>query len=167
MSLEEIAPGSRVFVDAPIFIYHFTGASEECKRFLARCETSDLDAFTSSVVVAEVVHRLMAIEAVLEGLVSEGNVVKKLRERPELVRRLHRYQDQVERIPLMSVDIVPVDAGTLLRSADVRTRYGLLVNDSLVVTSALDHGAGALASNDRDFAAVEGLALCAPGDLER
>jgi predicted nucleic acid-binding protein len=44
-------------------------------------------------------------------------------------------------------------------------RHGLLVNDSLVVTSALDHGAVALASSDRDFATLEELQWFSPSDL--
>lgn len=165
MRLDEIPSGTRVFVDSTIFIYHFTGASEACRDFLARCEASELDALTSSLVVAEVAHRLMAIEAVAEGMVTPGNVAAKLRDRPEVVRRLRKYQEEVEKIPLMSVDVVAVESGTLLRSADVRSRHGLLVNDSLVVTSALDHGAVALASSDRDFATLEELQWFSPRDL--
>jgi predicted nucleic acid-binding protein len=166
MTLDALPSGTRVFVDAPILIYHFTGVSEECRRFLERCEAADLDALTSSVVVAEVAHRLMMIEAVAEGLVTPGNVVKKLRGKPEIVRRLQKYQTQVERIPLMSVEVVPVDAGTVLRSEAVRSEHGLLVNDSLVLTSALDNGATVLASADRDFERVEELSLYRPADLE-
>jgi len=164
-TLEQIPPQTRVFVDAPIFIYHFTGVSEECRRFLERCESAELDALTSSVVVAEVAHRLMMVEAVAEGRISPKNVAKKLRGRPDLVRRLQRYQVQVEKIPLMSVEVVAVDSGTTLRSARVRSEHGLQVNDSLVLTSALDHGATALASSDRDFEPVSELLLYRPADL--
>jgi predicted nucleic acid-binding protein len=37
MRLDEIEPGEKCFIDANIFIYHFTGASEECSSFLTRC----------------------------------------------------------------------------------------------------------------------------------
>jgi predicted nucleic acid-binding protein len=47
----------------------------------------------------------------------------------------------------------------------VRSEHGLLVNDSLVVTSALDHGATALASSDRDFEPASELLLYGPADL--
>jgi predicted nucleic acid-binding protein len=165
LTLDEIPANTRVFVDAPIFIYHFTGVSEECRRFLERCESTELDALTSSVVVAEVAHRLMMIEAVSRGQVSSGDVARKLRERPDIVKALEIYQVQVGRIFLMSVDVVPVDSGTILRSEKVRSEHGLLVNDSLVVTSALDHGATALASLDRDFEALGDLPLYRPADL--
>jgi predicted nucleic acid-binding protein len=165
LRLDALQSGTRVFVDAPIFIYHFTGVSDECREFLHRCESAELDALTSSIVVAEVAHRLMTIEAVAQGLVPAGGVVRRLRENPSLVRRLGRYRDQVESIPLMSVEVVPVDLGALLRSAEARSRHGLLVNDSLVVTSAIDHRAAALASSDRDFERVRELELCSPSDL--
>ena len=111
------------------------------------------------------VRRLMMVEAVAEGRVSPGNVAKNLRGRPDLVRQLQRHQVQVERIPLMSVEVVAVDSGTILRSASVRSEHGLLVNDSLVVTSALDHGATALASSDRDFEPASELLLYGPADI--
>ena len=166
MTLDELPKGARAFVDSTIFVYHFTGASEECRRFLRRCESRDVRGHTSSVVLAEVAHRLMTIEAVATGAVTAGNVVKRLRQRPELVQRLTSYSRQVERIPLMSVRVHAVDAGTLLRSAELRSRYGLLVNDSLVLTSAIDHGAVAIASSDRDFERVEEVELYSPSDLD-
>jgi predicted nucleic acid-binding protein len=165
LTLDRVAPASRIFLDSTIFIYHATGASPQCRALLERCEFGDVAGVTSVVVLAEVAHGLMIIEAVNAGLVSGKDVVKKLRARPDLVRRLHVYQEQVERIPLMGVDVVPLEVGTLLRSADIRRRYGLLVNDSLVVSAALGAGADQLASADADFGRVKELKLYRPGDL--
>ena len=82
-----------------------------------------------------------------------------------LFRSLHVYQEHIERVPLMGVDIVPLEVGTLLRSADIRREYGLLVNDSLVVAAARGAAIGQLASVDPDFGRVKGLELYRPGDL--
>ena len=65
----------------------------------------------------------------------------------------------------MGVDIIKLEVGTLLRSADIRREYGLLVNDSLVVAAARGAGIGHLASADPDFGRVKGLELYRPGDL--
>lgn len=165
MTLDRVPPASRVFLDSTIFIYHATGASLQCRALLERCEAGDVAGVTSAVVLAEVAHRLMIIEAAAAGLVSGRDVVKKLRARPALVRRLHVYQEQVERIPLMGVDVAPLEAGTLLRSADIRREYGLLMNDSLVVAAAREAGVGHLASADADFRRVKELKLYRPGDL--
>ena len=37
-TLEQVERGARVFIDASVFIYHFTGASLDCRRFLETCE---------------------------------------------------------------------------------------------------------------------------------
>lgn len=160
-----MASATRIFLDSTIFIYHATGASLECRRLLERCEAGEVAGTTSVVVLAEVAHRLMMVEAVAAGLVSGKDVVKKLRAKPEVVRKLHVYQEQVDRIPLMGVDVLPLDIGTLLRSADVRREYGLLVNDSFVVAAARGAGLGHLASADPDFDRVKSLKLYQPGDL--
>ena len=128
MTLDQVPAGSRVFVDSTIFIYHFTRASEDCRRFLERCEKGDLKAATSAVVLAEVAHRLMTIEAVARGLISSGNLARKRRANPDIVKSLEGYQLQVERVPLMGVEVLPLDLRALLHSYDIRKRHGLLVN---------------------------------------
>ena len=165
MTLDAIRAGSRVFIDASIFIYHFTGASAECRGLLERCERLEVKGVTSVVAVAETAHRLMLLEALSRGLVSGGNLIRKLREKPDMVRQLQLYREQVERIPLMGVSVVPLDLKGLLRSAELRDRHGLLVNDSLIATSARDLGVKALASADEDFGRVPELQLYRPADL--
>jgi predicted nucleic acid-binding protein len=165
LTLDRVPASSRIFLDSTIFIYHATGTSAQCRDLLERCEAGDLRGVTSVVVLAEVAHRLMIIEAVASGAVSGKDVVKKLRARPDLVRRLHVYQEQIERIPLMGVEVVPLELRVLIRSAELRRQYGLLVNDSLVVAAARELGIESLASADADFRRVEEMTLYRPGDL--
>ncbi len=165
LTLERVSAATRIFLDSTIFIYHATGVSPQCRGLLERCEAGEVVGVTSVVVLAEVAHRLMMIEAVADGLVSGKDVVKKLRSKPDVVGRLHVYQEQVERIPLMGVDVLPLEIGTLLRSADVRRQYGLLMNDSLLVAAARGAGVEHLASADPDFERVKELQLYQPGDL--
>jgi predicted nucleic acid-binding protein len=96
-TIDQLPTGHRVFVDSTIFVYHFTGASPACRAFLERCERLELDAFTLVIVLAEVTHRLMMIEAVASGMITPGNVAKKLREKPEAVKklRLHAEHDRM------------------------------------------------------------------------
>ena len=165
MTTDRVPSTTRIFLDSTIFIYHATGVSPQCRALLERCESGDVAGVTSVVVLAEVAHRLMLIEAVAGGFVSGKDVVKKLRAKPDIVRQLHVCQEQVERIPLMGVNVVPLNVGTLLGSADIRREYGLLVNDSLVVAAARAAGIDRLASADTDFGRVKGLKVYAPGDL--
>lgn len=59
--------GTAVFLDANIFVYHFSGPTTytaPCAQLLQHIETGGLSGFTSTLVVAETLHRLMIIEAV-------------------------------------------------------------------------------------------------------
>lgn len=164
--LAEIPADTRVFLDSTIFLYHFTGISPQCRGLLERCAAREVRALTSTLVLAEVTHRLMTIEATERGLVAPGNVVKKLRERPDLIRQLSQYQVQVEKIPWMGIEVVALERRTLATAGPLRSRYGLLTNDSLLAATALERDAMAFASADRDFERVESLQLYVPTDLE-
>ncbi|MEX1244526.1 MAG: type II toxin-antitoxin system VapC family toxin [Thermoanaerobaculia bacterium] len=165
MTLDEIASGSRVFIDSTIFIYHFTGVSAECRRFLERCSRTEIRGITSVVALAEVAHRLMMIEALTRELVSAGRVAAKLREKPFIVRQLRLYQEQVEKIPLMGIEALALDLSGLLRSFALREKYGLLTNDSLVAAAAISADVAGFASADVDFERLPKLRLFQPGDL--
>ena len=155
-----------MFVDATIFIYHFTGVSRDCRDFLERSERGEVECVVSTLVLAEALHRLMMIEAVSRGLVEPGNVAAKLRSSPAIVRKLGLYQEQIDRIPLMGIDVRPVDLPIVDRSRNERRNHGFLTNDSLVMASAADAGVDAIATADRDFRRVRGLSVYFPGDLK-
>lgn len=164
-TLEALPSGASVFVDATVFVYHFTGASAACKAFLARCAGGDIEARTSVVVLAEVTHRLMLGEAVSRGLVAGPNVLRKVRAQPEIVRQLVAYNEQVDRIARMGVQVLPLAPELFSEARALRERHGLLTNDSLLLAAALRHGIDALATADRDFERVRGLRVFRPADL--
>jgi predicted nucleic acid-binding protein len=164
--LDRIKPGSVIFLDATIFVYHFTGASENSRELLKRCEAGTIKGVTSVVVLAEVAHRLLMIEGVMKGIVSRGNLSKKMAENPTGIKTLTIYQEQVDRIPLMGIKIESLELSTVLRSADLRRRYGLMVNDSLVAMSAIEIQADGIATADGDFDVVHEISVFHPGDVQ-
>lgn len=163
--LPELPAGQTVFIDANIFIYHFTGLSPECSGFLERCERGELWGVTAVHILFEVLHRLMMIEAVAKGLVTPGNVAKKLRERPDVVRQLADYQAQTEAISEMGIEVLKLNSDVLKISHLYRRRDGLLVNDSLTAALMISEGILNLATTDQDFQRVEGLKIFCPQDL--
>lgn len=164
-SLDDIPAGEAVFIDSSIFIFYSTQASRQCQRLLQRCQSRELRGSTSVLGLAEVSHRLMMIEAANLGLVSTGNLSRKLAGKPAEVRRLHLYQEQVERIPVMGVRILDLDLQLLLRSSGLRQKYGLLTNDSLLAATAIQQGISVLATGDQDLQRVEELQVYLPTDL--
>ena len=167
LPLTDLQAGRRVFIDANIFIYHFTGLSQECSSFLERCERGDLWGVTAVHVMLEVLHRLMMIEAVTKGLVAPGNVAKKLRNRPDVVKQLTNYQTQTEMILEIGIKVMNLTADSLKISHPYRHRYGLLVNDSLIAGAMETEGISDIATADPDFTRVEGLHVYSPLDLPK
>ncbi len=164
-TLERLKSGTRVFIDSSVLLYHFFQASDQVRRFLRRCEDHECAGFTSVAVFLEVTHRLMAMEAVRSGLLPPGRVVRRLQERPDLVRQLSRYSAQVAEIPTWGIDVLPIDLGVCLRAAGIRQQYGLLTNDALVVATMRDAGLTTIATADTDFGRVDGLQVLRPTDL--
>lgn len=166
MTLADLRDGERVFIDANIFIYHFGGRSLECKVFLERCARRELLGYTSTPILAEVLHRLMVAEAIAKGLVTTKTAVRKLGENPEMVKQLTQYQADVDKILQMNLTVLDLTAAIVKSSAEVRKDEGLLTNDSLLVTCMREQGLTKLATANGDFDRVSSLEVCKPTDLE-
>ena len=135
LNLKDIQAKSKIFIDSNIFIYHFTGASEQCSAFLWRCEDKEIKAYTSINTLFEVMHRLMMVEIVRKKLLKPPNLVKKLQKKPHLVKKLEDYFIYTTKISAMWIDILSIDYNAFLGSQDFRRDHGLLVNDSLIISS--------------------------------
>lgn len=165
MSLADLGDGESVFLDANIFIYHFAGRSLQCKALLERCARRKLQGYTSTSVLAEVLHRLMVAEAIEKGLVTAKAAVTRLKGKPELVKQLTKYDEDVRKIGQMNLTILSLTLEIIARSSSVRKTEGLLTNDSLVVAVMQEQGLTKLATTDRDFERVVGLEVYKPTDL--
>jgi predicted nucleic acid-binding protein len=166
MKLTEIETGSRVFVDSNIFVYHFTGVSNECSDFLERCERGKLNATTTVSVVLEVLHCLMIVEATRNDLVKPPDVAEKLSQSPQTVRLLNEYFINTEKIQDMGIAIKPVLFDTLINSHVVRLTSGLMINDSLIIASMKQDRIKLLATSDKSFEPVTEIEICTPQDIK-
>lgn len=167
MKLTEIKDNETVFIDANIFIYHFAGASPQCKEFLKDCARKRLGAFTSTTVLAEVCHRLMAIEAVKLGLSKAKQPSSYLRRKPAVVKKLSEYYTQMTNILSWNIRIISPPSDIIIKSQIYRRHFGLLANDSFIPVYMEEAGTGNLASADQVFGSIPQLNLYAPSDLSQ
>ncbi|RLC26438.1 MAG: hypothetical protein DRH37_11665 [Deltaproteobacteria bacterium] len=165
MKLTEIKSGSEIFIDSNIFIYHFTGGSDECSDFLCRCERGELIGMTTVNVILEVLHRLMMVEAVRKNLVNPPDIVKKLSRAPQKIKRLSEYFINTEKIQDIGIAIKPLRFETIIKSHEVRLTSGLMVNDSVIIASMKQEGVRLLATNDKAFEKLEEIRVCSPEDI--
>jgi predicted nucleic acid-binding protein len=165
MNLDDVPQGERLFVDANIFIYHFSRVSLECRGFFARCESKQLEAFTGTHVVLEVAHRLMILEALHKGLISGGQPARKLKEKPEVVKALSDYNLAVRQMPRLGVRVKAVTPVLVKESESARLQYGLLTNDSVSLAMIRKLRLTAIVTHDSDLLNVADLKVYQPQDI--
>ncbi|MCI0460599.1 MAG: type II toxin-antitoxin system VapC family toxin [Gemmataceae bacterium] len=165
MTFDQIPVGSAVFVDANIFVYHYEPhplLGPACAQVLLRIEQGDLQGFTSSHVLADVVHRVMTLEAATLFNRPWAGIATWLKQHPTSTQRLSRHRSVVEDLSLIRLHILPVTGALVSLAADASLHFGLLTNDALVVTVMQAHHLTLLASHDADFDRVPGLTRYAP-----
>jgi predicted nucleic acid-binding protein len=165
MDLNDLPNGASVFIDANIFVYHFTGLSQECRDLLERSERGEIVSVTGAHVILEVLHRLMAIEAVSKGLITPGQPAKKLKRNPKAIRALCDYNRCVDDIRRLGVRIYPVTLKQIRSSETIRVAYGLMTNDSVTVAMMFNYAVTNFASLDSDLKNVPGLKVYQPTDI--
>ena len=160
--LEEIPSRTKIFVDSNIFIYHFLGSSESCTDFLERAETEDIDAHTSTIVLAEVMHRLMVAEVIEKYDVEPRGAIRFLKENPEVIPTLEKCENAMEKIPQFGVKVLLVTVEAIFQSRELRRQYLLMTNDSLNLYVMRSNQLYDIATNDGDFERVEWLKVWKP-----
>jgi predicted nucleic acid-binding protein len=160
--LNKITSNSIVFIDSNIFIYHFLGASEPCTDFLERIEMEDIEAYTSTVVLAEVLHRLMIAEVVEKHGIEPHKVAKFLKQNPEIIPTLEKCENAIKEIPEFKVKILSIGSEAIFQSKKLRKEYNLMTNDSLNLHAVKINGLKDMVTNDSDFDKVEWLTVWKP-----
>ncbi|MFH1147020.1 MAG: type II toxin-antitoxin system VapC family toxin [Pseudomonadota bacterium] len=158
---------SEVFVDANIFVYHFSGPTEyteSCTRFLQRIEEGKLTGITSTLVIAETLHRLMIIEATSKLQIEPKAAVHYLKHHPLDVKKLTEHIKVPEQIFLLSVRIHPVEIEDILKCNEIKSEYGLLTNDALTLAVVRRYHFTNIATNDPDFERIPDLTVWKPSE---
>jgi len=166
MFLSDLEDGSSIFIDANIFIYHFSKKSKlnpACSNFLERVELRKINGFTSASVVQEATHRMMIMEAItfLTGIKAR-DMVKYLKAHPDIIKKLVTHQIIPGKIASFNLEIISLEIDTIERSQQMKMRYGFLSNDALTLQIMEDRKINNLASNDSDFERVPFITLYKP-----
>lgn len=165
MYLHEIEEGERVFIDANIFVYHFSqGArfNKSCTDFLRRVEKAEIHGITSTAIILEATHRLMMGEASSVSDIEVKNLPKHLKQHPELVKQLTKHLAIPGKISKLNVEIIPVTAKLIEESQGFKPEYGFLTNDTLTLKIMDEYKITSLASNDLDFKRIDWIKLYLP-----
>ncbi len=165
MDIKSLPAATRCLVDANIFIYHFGVSSGESTAFLARVARREIEAHITTTIIAEVLHRRMAAEAITKGLISPGKPLQKLKANPAVIKGLTDYVSEVEKLLKLPIVIHDITAAEVAASHALRAAHGLFVNDSINLACALGLGLADVVTRDEDFSRVTGITTWEPTDI--
>ena len=163
--LRDIPPGTHCFVDANIFYYHLVDIpplSEDCSNFFERVEKQEVIASTSSVAVAEAVHKVMLAEAVARHGLDRTGLAHRLQRHRQLIATLKEPAKVTALVRALAIHVEPVTLTILERATIVSSSFQLLTNDALTVAIMEHLGLKALTSNDENFDNVTGITVWKP-----
>ena len=107
----------------------------------------------------------MLIEARENNWIERANPSRALAERPDLVRRLSRYESQVREFFGIGLRVEPAMAPDVLEAVRIQHETGLLTNDALLLAVARRLNIESIATADKAIAAAPGFSIYAPGDI--
>jgi predicted nucleic acid-binding protein len=133
-----------------VLVLAWSRLSEECVQLLSRCKEEEVLGCVSTTTAAEVLHRVMCLELQKKRL-DIKSPAKYLKKHPEAIRGLSDYWMFVKKLRSENLSILETEEKHIIDSQNLRDRYGLLTNDSIIAQVALDYGITAIATNDDDF----------------
>jgi predicted nucleic acid-binding protein len=166
MNPDDIQSGSLCVADTNVLLYAEQGASKQCQRLLRRCADGDLLISLPQTVWHELTHKLMLAEALMNGSISGSNPASKLARRQEAVKGLGLYREKILSLVKLGLGFESATSDDFFETAfDCQKRYGLLMNDSLILATALRLKADVLVTADEAFRGVAELQVAMPSDL--
>ncbi len=161
----ELPDGARCFVDSTIFYYALVptaSVSEHCLGFFDRAIASRLTLLAGMAVLSDAVHKVMISEvAQLTGRDRAG-MIGYLNQHPEIIARLTEYPQAMERLSVVPMEILPIDAPLLREATHIAVENRLLTNDAVIVALLQRHGLTDLVTNDDDFDGLPGIRIWKP-----
>ena len=165
-SLDSLAPKSKIFIDANIFLYgamDYTRYRAACRAFLQNIESGTYFAATSALVLNEIVHKLILAEtAKTYRLRSESEAKKLIEDKPETISSLTRVWKTYAVIRAYPLVIYSIDMATMDMAANLSSRYGLFISDASHLAVMKMNGISNIVTNDNDFQLAEDISIYKP-----
>jgi predicted nucleic acid-binding protein len=107
---------------------------------------------------------MMLAEALGSGVIRRDSV-RDLRGKWREIAKLTEYWAQTASIFGLNILVLPSEESRLHRAQIIRSRHGLLTNDSLIVAAMEEFGIDSLATRDNDFDHISELIVYKPADV--
>ncbi len=163
-NLARIPKGTKVFIDANIFHFYLRGprnAREICANFLEKVESGEVIGYTSTLVIDELVYKLMLKR--IEEIYRE-NPLKIIKKNRKVISEAADYVEQglsvilgIENLRILTIKPIHLE-----NMVEYMKEYSLLPRDSLHVALMIDIECRDIASADSDFDVLPGITRWTP-----
>ncbi len=164
--LKEFNEKEPIFIDANIFLHHAFDANPNSIQFLKSVESSNIKAYTSALVIEEIMFKLIMQSAsnFLHKLTLQDvkGLLRDNKYREKIFKPVLEYRGYIEILKdfgLAVLDLTDKDmAAALLKAKE----YGLIMADASHIAVMERKGISNIASSDGDFSSVKNITLWSP-----
>lgn len=157
---------AEVFIDSNIWLYAFTAHpqwGDACRDLLKKIEMEQIEGYTSPLVVAETIHKLMLFEVRDRFKIPLLSAVSYLKKNYAVIPTLGQFQKALDRIYVRAnVTILEINNTVFALSYSLINKHQLLSFDALHAATCLAYNVRHLATNDKDFKRVQELTIWSP-----
>jgi len=156
-NLREFQGAEAIFIDANVFLHHAFDGRPGAADFLARVESKGLRAYTSTLVLEEVMYILL-IQAAGKAD-RDGKAGEDRKSAIRSVRRYFEYLGVLKACGLRVLDLTDADVSAAL---DIVSEAGLASADACHAAVMRRKGISHIATADGDFRRLAGVAVWTP-----
>jgi Predicted nucleic acid-binding protein, contains PIN domain len=163
LKLDEIPEGTRVFIDANIFLYSafkHPDFGQSCKSFFERVREGKVAGCSSGFVLNEVFHKLMIAEVVKTFGVRARKATGLLKDNPDTIAELSMVWMEMELIGSFNISLL--SSQSFPAFVEMSRKYKLMATDAIHVSMMKLNEISDIATNDNDFERVEELTIWRP-----
>ncbi|MCZ7403081.1 MAG: PIN domain-containing protein [Candidatus Methanoperedens sp.] len=166
MKLSSIPSGTSVFIDANIFLFEiFEDANfgDSSYDFIKKIESSEIKGYTSTLVLDEVLFKMILMEASNKFNVSMKDVVRILKQEPEKLTALEKSWENIREIQNMdNLTIFGVSPAIFKEAVEIALTCKLLPHDATHAAVAKEMNIRNIATNDDDFERMDFIKVWKP-----
>ncbi len=165
-NLKDFKGKEAIFIDANIFLHHAFDVNAASVEFLKKVESFNIKAYTSALVIEEVIFKLTMQSAsnFLDRVTLQGVKVllKDTKNKEKVFKPILQYRGYIDTLKdfgLVVLDLTDKDMAAAIQKAKT---YGLITADAAHIAVMERKGITHMASSDGDFKAVNNITLWMP-----
>ncbi len=164
--LSSIPSNAKVLFDTNIFVYSALDHpeyGESCTQAFQRVESNEIKGYVPTIVLNELLHRLMIAEVIKKELArNTREVLKLLKQDKSIIPSLNICWQEIDKIFASEFTVLEDMPNIFRKASQISREYSLLSSDAYIASFAHVYGITNIATNDTDFESVRWIKVWKP-----